>query len=105
MDLTWASEIDTPCVGCGGDAVDWVQIHDGTRRYACQECLAALLRTTEAENLGALPETPNAVQCPNCSRLTLAEDAGPANRCPECGGPEVQDALQQAVAEAEQRED
>ncbi len=101
MDLTWASEIDTPCVGCGSDAVDWVQVQDGTRRYACEVCLSEMLRTSEAENLGALPETPNAVVCPNCNRLTLHDHAGPANRCPDCSSHEVEDALLEAVAEAE----
>lgn len=101
MELTWAGEIVTSCTGCGGDAVDWVQVQDGTRRYACEDCLEALLRTTDHEDLAALPDTPNAVQCPGCNRLTLHDHAGPANRCPDCTSHEVEDALLEAVAEAE----
>lgn len=101
MELNWAQEIDSACTVCGSDAVDWVQVQDGTRRYACQECLDALVRYREDATLETLPDTPNAVVCPGCTRLTLERDAGPANRCPQCGGPEVEDALLEAVAEAE----
>ena len=103
MELTWADDIDTACTCCGGDAVDWVQVQDGTRRYACKPCLEALLRTEDApDSLHDLPETPDAVVCPSCNLLTLKSAAGPANRCPECGGPEVQEALREAVEQAEQ---
>jgi len=101
MDLNWADAIDSACTGCGGDAVDWVQVHDGTRRYACAECLEDLVRYRDDLTVADLPETPNAVVCPACERITLEQDAGPANRCPDCGGPEVEDALLEAVAEAQ----
>jgi uncharacterized CHY-type Zn-finger protein len=84
MELDWATEIDTPCTICNGDAVDWVQILDGTRRYACKPCLADLLRYNAADELTELSETPDAVICHNCGRFTLWRDAGPANRCPDC---------------------
>lgn len=84
MDCTWASEIDTACAGCGSDAVDWVQADDGTRRYACEDCLQPLLRTTEADALDALPATPDAVRCQHCQQFTLAAHVDPAKRCAEC---------------------
>lgn len=104
MELDWADAIDTPCTGCGEAAVDWVQVLDGTRRYACESCLADLLRHGAAEDLGALPETPNAVVCPSCQRFTLAQEAGPANRCPDCTPEDVADEMQAAIAQAEQRQ-
>ena len=102
MELDWADEIVTACTGCDGNAVDWVQLLDGTRRYACEECLEDLLRYGAADTLAGLPETPNAVVCPSCQRFTLEQDAGPANRCPDCTPEDVQDQVQQAIAEAEQ---
>lgn len=103
MDLNWASDIDTGCTRCGGDAVDWVQVRDGTRRYACAECLEELLRYDTAEGLGDLEDTPQAIICQGCERLTLAVDTGPAGvRCPECApddNQEVLEAAQQALAD------
>ena len=84
MELHWAGRIDSACTCCGGEAVDWVQVHDGTRRYACESCLEGLLRFGAADTLQALPDTPQAVRCPGCQRLTLQADVGPANRCPDC---------------------
>lgn len=75
--------------------MDWVQAHDGTRRYACESCLEALLRYDAADTLQALPDTPQATLCPGCARLTLAADTGPANRCPGCSLA-VGDVLEQA---------
>lgn len=98
MDLDWAEDIDTHCTGCGGNAVDWVQGRDGTRRYACEDCLEDLLRYDTAESLAALPDTPNAVECHGCERLTLQVDVGPTNRCPECAPEDNQEVLEQARA-------
>lgn len=94
MELNWADAIDSACTGCGEfEAVDWVQVLDGTRRYACESCLEELLRYDSAESLAALPETPQAVQCPVCERLTLEQDVGPANRCPDCSPEDPEDLL------------
>lgn len=96
MELDWADAIDTACTGCGAfEAVDWVQVMDGTRRYACETCLEELLRYDTAESLEALPDTPNAVQCQGCDRLTLEVDVGPSNRCPECAPQDNQEVLEQ----------
>ena len=102
MELDWADAIDTACTGCGADAVDWVQVMDGTRRYACEQCLENLLRYGAAEALHALPDTPDAVVCPACQQFTLEQEAGPANRCPDCSPEDVADQVQEAIAEAEQ---
>lgn len=103
MELDWAADIDSACTGCGGDAVDWVQVRDGTRRYACPECLAELLRYDTYEGLEAVPETPQAIMCQGCQRLTLAVDTGPAGvRCPDCSpedNQEVLEAARQALAD------
>jgi len=107
MDLNWADAIDTACTGCGGDAVDWVQVRDGTRRYACQECLEDLLRFGTYDSLQDAPDTPNAVVCQGCHCLTLAEDTGAAGvRCPECEPLASEDMMDEvrAAIEAEQGE-
>lgn len=97
MELNWADAIDTACTGCGAfEAVDWVQVKDGTRRYACESCLEELLRYDTAESLEALEDTPMAVVCPACERLTLQVDVGPANRCPDCAPEDNQEVLEQA---------
>lgn len=109
MKLDWAGEIDSACTCCGAsDTVDWVQAQDGTRRYACRSCLEDLLRTDSApDSLADLADTPDALKCRACSRLTLHADLGPANRCPECAPDDNQEALEQAatvLAEGEQPE-
>ena len=106
MELNWVDAIDTACTRCSGDAVDWVMVRDGTRRYACQECLEALLRYGTADSLAALPDTPEAVVCLACDRLTLFEDTGPANKCPDCQVGDEGERLRAEVQEAldEQRQ-
>jgi uncharacterized CHY-type Zn-finger protein len=104
MELDWADAIDTACAGCGEDAVDWVQVADGTRRYACEPCLTDLLRHGAAEALHDLPDTPNAVVCPPCQRFTLKRAVGPANRCPDCTSQDVADQVQAAIAETEREQ-
>lgn len=94
MELHWAERIDSACTGCGGNAVDWVQTFDGTRRYACEACLEELLRYDAEASLADLPDTPQAVQCPACERLTLQMDTGPANRCPDCQPEDNQEVLE-----------
>ncbi|AGM11795.1 hypothetical protein M201_gp21 [Haloarcula californiae tailed virus 2] len=85
MELDWANDIDTACTSCGEDAVDWVQVRDGTRRYACESCLEELLRFDTYDSLADVPETPQAVECQGCHTLTLVEDTGAAGvRCAEC---------------------
>lgn len=101
MDLHWGDHIDTACTGCGGDAVDWVEVPDGTRRYACEGCLDDLLRYSDGLTLADLPETPRAVFCGGCGRLTLHEDAGMANRCPDCEPADPEEVLEAAQAALE----
>ena len=100
MELDWASEIDSACTTCGEDAVDWVMVRDGTRRYACRECLETLLRYEAAEALEELPATPEVVVCLACERFTLYEDVGPANRCPDCSHGDEGERLRAEVQEA-----
>ena len=103
MELTYAAHIDSSCARCGAsEAVDWCQVNDGTRRYACRSCLEDLLRyAAEDTTLAALPDTPQAVLCPECERFTREVDTGPANRCPGCATPETGTAFVEAVVQHE----
>lgn len=101
MELNWADAIDSRCTGCGGEAVDWVQVRDGTRRYACRECLEALLRYGTADSLTALPDTPHAVVCQGCGSLTLRADApAPGIRCHDCTPEDSERLVEQMQAAA-----
>lgn len=91
MDFTHADAIDSSCWWCGGDASDWVERENGTRRYLCRECGEDLLRFDAAPSLADLADHPPARTCVGCDSPTLSAELHPIRRtCDECDLTDVQ---------------
>jgi hypothetical protein len=84
MDLERDDHASNSC-GCPdhdrNDAVTWVHMTDGLRRYFCADCVQEIFRhATDPEDLD---EHPTCAHCRSCGKLTLRENC-PVNACPEC---------------------
>jgi hypothetical protein len=83
MDLTLDAAIDTAC-DCGESAAGYVFAPDGTRRYVCGDCAAAIDRHLDDRTLDDLPDAPRARRCRTCEQVTLLDAMNVRGVCVDC---------------------
>ena len=70
---------------CGNDAVSYVQLRNGVRRYICEAHVEQVERFADGD--GSNPsdvDHPRVFECRSCHKLTPLELADSNMVCPEC---------------------